>query len=217
LQSSAGVGGIIDFENVLGLKEESWVPILNARWRTSENWRIELEYFNLNRSGTKTLGQDITWNGQTIPAGSTVDSKFDFSDVRVSFGYSVYKTKDKELGFALGAHVADIKAEIGLSGQSGAAGKLIAPLPVFSMFSGFAMSDNWAVAARFDAFSLTFDPFHGHLYDLGLDLLWNPWRHIGFGAGFRSLQVQAGVSATDFSGDIDMNFSGPIIYMTAAF
>jgi hypothetical protein len=217
LESSSGVGAIVDFENVLGLQKESWVPFFYGRWRTSERWRVEAEYFNLNRSGFKVLGQDVTWHGQTFPAGSSVDCKFDFADVRVSVGYSFYKTQDKELGIALGAHVADVNAEIAASGVSGIAGKVLAPLPVVSLFGGFAMTDQWAVAARFDAFSLTYDPYHGHLYDLGLDLLWNPWRHIGFGAGFRSLQMQGGVSSSKFTGDIDVSFSGPVVYMTAAF
>lgn len=217
LQSNLGVGALVDFENVLGLETQAWVPILNARWRTSEFWRVEVEYFNLNRSGSKVLDRDITWKGQTFPAGSSVDSKFDFSDIRVSVGYSLYKTKDKEVGIALGAHVADITASIGASGASGVAGNVIAPLPVVSFYAGFAMSEHWAIAARFDAFSLKFDPYHGHLYDLGFDVLWNPWRHVGFGAGFRSLEVKGGVSASDFSGDVDTNFGGPIFYMTVAF
>ena len=93
----------------------------------------------------------------------------------------------------------------------------MAPLPVASLFGGFALSDAWSVAARFDAFKFTWDPYRGHLYDSGLDLVWNPWRNIGFGVGYRSLQLSGTFNATHYRGELNAAYSGPIFYLNVTF
>jgi hypothetical protein len=215
--TNGGVGGVVDFENVLGLEQETWVPFASARWRFAESFRLEAEYFSINRSATRVIGENIDWGGSPIVAGSQVDSKFDFTDVRLSAGWSFYKTRDKELGIALGLHVEDIRLDVSTPNTSNTESDVVAPLPVLSAFGGFAMSDQWSVAVRFDAFKMSWDPYKGHLYDLGLDLVWNPWRNVGIGAGYRSLQLSGSVNAAHYKGELDAAYSGPIVYLTVCF
>jgi hypothetical protein len=215
--TNGGVGGIVDFENVLGLNQEAWVPFLSARWRFAENWRLEAEYFTINRSATHTIGENINWDGTDIPAGSQVKSYFDFTDLRVSAGWSFYKTQDKELGIALGLHVEDIRLNVSTNNTSNGDEQVVAPLPLLSLFGGFAMSDHWSVAARFDAFKITWDPYTGHLYDTGLDVIWNPWRSFGLGLGYRSLQLTGTFKSAHYKGELNAAYSGPILYLNVAF
>ena len=70
--STLGAGSNIDFERALGITTQKAVPNVFARWRTSERWRIDAEYFQLNRSGSNTLDQDIQWGDKVFPAGTTV-------------------------------------------------------------------------------------------------------------------------------------------------
>jgi len=215
--TNAGVGGVVDFESALGLKQETWVPFASARWRFADDFRLEAEYFSINRTSSHPAGQNIDWGGSIIPAGSQVDSKFDFTDVRLSAGWSFYKTQDKELGVALGLHVEDIRLNVSTTNTSRGEENVVAPLPVVSLFGGFAMSDHWSVAARFDAFKMTWDPYKGHLYDLGLDIVWNPWRNVGIGAGYRSLQLSGSVDSSHYKGELNAAYSGPIVYLNVAF
>ena len=60
----------------------------------------------------------------TFPIDAQMISKFDFSDARVSVGYSFFKTVDKELGVALGAHV--IWYNVGMSGTRTGIGNRVA-------------------------------------------------------------------------------------------
>ncbi len=215
--TNGGVGGVVDFENVLGLEQETWVPFASARWRFAESFRLEAEYFSINRSATRVIGENIDWGGSPIVAGSQVDSKFDFTDVRLSAGWSFYKTRDKELGIALGLHVEDIRLDVKSQNTSNSESDVVAPLPVASVFGGFAMSDQWSVAVRFDTFKMSWNPYKGHLYDLGLDLVWNPWRNVGIGTGYRSLQLSGSVNAAHYRGDLNAAYSGPIFYITVCF
>src|SRR5690349_18212342 len=43
--TSAGVGTIVDFENLLGMDDHAQAGNLSARWRFTERWRLEASYF----------------------------------------------------------------------------------------------------------------------------------------------------------------------------
>src|SRR5262245_53043549 len=62
LDSSLGVGANVDFERALGMTTQKTVPDAFFRWRFGEHWRLEAEYFELNRSGDKVIQQNINWN-----------------------------------------------------------------------------------------------------------------------------------------------------------
>jgi hypothetical protein len=216
-RSGGGTGALIDFENTLGLETQEWVAFASARWRITDDWRIEAEYFRFNRSATRTLSKDITWNDQVVTVGTQVHSVFDFSDIRLSTGYSFYKTKDKEFGAALGLHVAEFRTTVSSSTITDDGGTVTAPLPVLDLYGGFAMSEHFAIAFRFDAFKIAWNPYAATLYELGLDLTWNPWRNVGLGIGYRSLQLSGTVHSSSYDGSIDASFSGPVLYATFGF
>ena len=51
------------------------------------------------------------WGEQTFPVNADVSARFDFSDLRVSAGYSFFRTADKELGVGLGLHMVFVRHE----------------------------------------------------------------------------------------------------------
>jgi hypothetical protein len=217
LTGSSGTGALIDFEDAFGLSQTEWAPQALARWRFSERWRVEFEYFQLNRSNSRTTVQDITWGDTTIPAGTDVKGTFDVSVLRVSCGYSFFKTQDKELGVALGFHVTQFEADLQAAGFSTKDAKVTAPLPVLSAYGQFALTDDWSIQGRLDALRIEYDPFYGSILSVGLDAIWQPWRHWGFGLGWRTLQVQGGIHASDFTGDINTDYTGPILFVSSSF
>lgn len=218
LNSPSGIGTTVGFEDVLGLDNADLVGMGMARWRMSERWRLEVEHFALNRSNSKVLNQDIIWGDQTFPSGTQVDATFDVSVTRVSAGYSFFKTPDKEVGVALGFHVTNIKAELaGSGGGSADTGKILAPLPVLSGYGAVALTDKWALQSRLDMFRLEYDPYKGHIFSIGVDLLFQPWRHLGMGIGWRGLDIGASASNNDWEGAVRTAFSGPIAFLSTSF
>ncbi len=212
-----GVGASVDFERALGLQTNKSVPNFLARWRFTERWRVEAEYFELNRQGEKNLTQDIQWGDAVFPVGATVTSKFDFSDTRVSVGYSFFKSADKELGFALGAHVTRYDASMTSNGIGTQGGAVTAPLPVLSVYGQFALTDQWAIGGRLDRFSLTYDQYSGGITSMALDLLYQPLRHFGFGLGYRSMFVDFTSTNTTWTGQVTQSFQGPVLYANVSF
>jgi hypothetical protein len=215
--TNLGAGANIDFERALGMTTQKTVPDAFFRWRFTERWRLEAEYFELNRSGDKVLEQSITWNGQTFTAGTEVLSKFNFSDIRTSVGYSFFKTKDKELGVGFGFHVASYDVGLQAASVGDQAKKVLAPLPVLSAYGQFALTDEWAVGGRLDRFTMSYDKYDGNVTSIGIDVAYQPFRHVGFGLAYRSLFIILKATGPDFSAQFNQTFQGPLLYMNASF
>lgn len=215
-----GVGTVVDFQNTLGMGSTAWGPDAEFRWRMSEHWRLEVSYYWIGQDGNKSIDRDIQWGDVVYPVNAQVTSKLNFSDLRTSVGYSFYKTSDKELGIGLGLHVLGYQASLGTASQGTEGGNVLAPLPVLSIYGGFALDDQWSVSARLDLFSLTYQQYHGGITVLGLNLLYQPFRHVGFGIGYTGLFLNFQADSTglgSFQGKLNQNLQGPSFYVTASF
>jgi hypothetical protein len=215
-----GVGTNVNFQEMLGMDSWAWGPDVAARWRMSEKWRLEASYFWISQSGTKGITQDIQWGDVVYPINTQVTSKLNFADFRTSVGWSFYKTSDKELGVGLGLHVLSYEASLSSLTLGTEGGNVLAPLPVVSVYGGFAMNEHWSVQARLDVFSLTYQQYHGSITSVGLDVLYQPFRHVGFGVGYRALVIDFQADSTglgSFQGKYNQTLQGPAMYVTLTF
>lgn len=217
LDASGGVGVDVNFEDALGLDDRKLVAEGSMQWRFAERWRLDVEYFGITRRATRTLSQTIEWGDQTFNIGDEVDSKFRISDLRTSVGYTFFQRSDKELGFGLGLHSTALRASIDSTAGGAEAADVLAPLPVFSFYGNFALTDTWAMTTRLDWLSLSYDDYSGEIRSVALDFLYQPFRHAGFGFGWHSLLIDLGVDKTDWRGQMTLAYQGPAAYVTFSF
>jgi hypothetical protein len=217
LDSSLGVGASIDFEEALGLEEEMLVPFARSLIRLDQRWRVELEYFQVERDASETLEVEIQWGDQVFPVDTGLDAFYDVSVLRLSVGYAFFRRRDKELGLALGVHGAWIEAGLEDAAGNGDEGRLLAPLPVVSLYGGVALTDTWSVALRVDAFSLDYEEYSGQVLSNGIDLVYQPFRHVGLGVGYRDLLVDLELQDEDFPGKVESDFRGPVAFVNFGF
>jgi len=215
--TTSGLGTLIDLQDTLGLSGEATGPYASFRWRMSERWRLEASYVWISESGDKSLTQDIQWGDVNFPINANVSSKFNFSDLRSSVGYSFYKTSDKELGVGLGLHVLSYQLSLSSLNLGTEAGNVLAPLPVLSVYGGFALNEQWSVSARLDWLSLTYQQYHGGITSVGVDLLYQPFQHFGLGIGWRSLNLNFQATSGRFVGKFEQSLQGPQLFLTASF
>jgi hypothetical protein len=217
LDANTALGADVNFEDLLGLSNRKLVGEANLYWRFGERWRLGVDYFSINRSGNRTLTQDVTWNGQTFNASTNVNSQSKISDLRTTVGYSVFKRSDKELGFGVGLHWTGLKFSLDASGVGVESKSVTAPLPVLFMYSNVALTDTWAMSTRLDWLSLNYDKYSGSVRAVGFDFIYQPYANVAFGMGWHAMILGLKVENPDSRMQARLGLQGPAANVSYSF
>lgn len=211
------VNGAVDFEDELNLADRKTMPTLLASVRLGERWKVEMEYFSLDRSGSRAVSRNISWGDNVYPINTVVGSEFDSDIYRLSGGYSFIKDSQKELGVALGLHVTDFTVSLSAAGVGTQVGETLAPLPTIGVYGAYAFTPKWLLSGRVDYFSLNYDEYDGSLVNLSIGVDYRFTRNFGVGLGFRHVDYDVEVSKSKYNGGINYKFTGPVLYGVATF
>jgi hypothetical protein len=217
LDSAAGRGTSVNFEDTLGLSNNKAMPVLLGMARLGERWRLEFEASSLHRSGSRTLDRTINWGNNSYTFGTTVASQFDSDIFRLSGGYSFVKSNVAELGVALGLHATDFSTSLSAPNLGAQRNDVIAPLPTIGVYGAYAFTPRWLLSGRVDYFSLNVDNYSGSLVNFNAGVDYRFARNFGVGLGYRHVDYQLSASNSRFTGDVNYRFSGPMFYLTGSF
>jgi hypothetical protein len=212
-----GLGSLIDFEDDLGLDETNVIGLFMFRMRLSERWRLEAEYFKLDRDNEKQLSRTIDWGDLNIPINAVARGDFSVEDVRVSVGYSFFQRKDKEIGVGLGAHVMSMEASLSTRNFGSERADESAPLPVVTFYARMALTDRWLLNVRVDRLSLDYEDIDGSIFSSGTEFVYQPWRHFNIGIGYRDINMDVTSTSDDWRGKAQVRQSGPILFVSGTF
>ncbi len=214
---SQSTGISVNLEDALGLDTNMLVLRAEgiARLGDSRRHRLDFGYFDLSRSGTKTLGRDITIGNTLYPTGTTVDSEFDLKLFKGGYSYSL--VQDARIDFGLGAGLYVLPVKFRISTSSGGAleeSSSTSPLPFLEMHIDYALTPKLFIKQSLNLFYVEYQNFKGRLVDAMIGLEYNLWKHFGLGFAFNifSLHVEDKGSATNLKGSIDLAFSGLMLY-----
>ena len=68
-----------------------------------------------------------------------------------------------------------------------------------------------------DWLSLTYGNYTGDVRDMAIDMHYQPYRHVGFALGMRSLVLDLKIDNPDWTGRARTVFTGPAAVMTVSF
>ena len=193
--------------------------------RLGERWRLQLEYYRINRDGTKMLDRQIDWGDTSFPVGVTLETKLDSAVYRFTGGYSFYKAPNAEAGVGFGFHVTDFKTQ--LSGQGtgalGASGfqreiqNTLVPLPTLGLYGTYVFAEKFAVRGRVDYLSLRVDQYDGSLVNWQASFDWRFAKSWVAGVGYRYVDYKLDSEDADFVGHAQYKFKGSTIFANAQF
>ncbi len=211
-------GSEIDLENFLGLPDEQTILQLDAIFRFSDYHRLELGYFELERSGTATLQTEVNFGDEQFAAGTVVDSRFDTNILRLSYAYSLINDAQKELGFMAGVHFSKFDAEISAeaTGQR-ATSSAETPLPVVGAHGSIALGRKASLGARIQLFRMDFDSYDGYLSYLTVDLQRRFGDNFSVGLAYNFYMMKLDSSENDLTGSLEIRHSGPAFFVSAGF
>lgn len=214
----------IRLEDELGLADRKGTPYVLLGMRLGERWRLDFEYYRLNRSSSVTIGREIQWGDVTFPASATLNSQFDTSIYRLVGGYSFYRTPQAEAGASFGLHITDFT--LGLSGQgNGPLGLAfqneqrdqLVPLPTIGLYGSTMLSDQWVLRGRVDYLSLNYQGYDGSLTNWLLALDWRFAKNWNAGFGYRFVNYKLESTKERFHGQVNYEFKGPTLFVGANF
>lgn len=215
--STLARGTSVSFEDDLNLTDRKALPAILGAVRLGERWRIEAEYFALNRDGSRAINRNINWGNNLYTVGTVVNSSFDSDIFRLSGGYSFVKDNRSELGVALGVHVTDFAASLSAAGIGTQVGDALAPLPTIGLYGAYALDSKWLVNGRLDYFSLKYEDYDGTLVNFNLGVEYRFTRSFGAGLSYRHVNYDVDVTKSSYNGGVQYKFSGPMLYGVMSF
>ena len=85
------------------------------------------------------------------------------------------------------------------------------------MYGGYAFNNQWMLTARADWLSADIGDVEGDLLRFGARILYQPFEHLGFGAGYDYLDANVTVKDGEKRTAVDGVISGPALFVTMTF
>lgn len=227
----------IDVEDVLGVDDSKSVPWGGIYWHFARRHSVEAEFFTLNRSAsiTEPFEPPLQIADIFIESG-TIATSYDTNVTRLTYGFSAIRNERSDLQLKAGLHRASLKANISLSGAicdpttspstppgcpslgTGLESEDVsAPLPHFGVAWAYALTPTVGFNVAGMGFAIELDNIDGSIFEMDADIVWQPFRHVGFGLGYRYFRVDVDSKGSDLNGEFEFQYHGPSIYVQASF
>ncbi len=208
-----GPGSEFEFENVTDLEEKVTIGRLDGRLRFSERHSMAFSYYDINRTGGKSLETEIEWEGEVYPIGISVESLFEQKVVKLSYAYNFIDRPRGEMGFSFGVHTMDFN--LGLrtaNGLQASDAQATAPLPVIGLNGQYRIGDKWRFVGSVEWLDVTVGDYQGVFTDTVLSIEHDTFDRFGFGFGINTYGLDIEAKSGDLTGLIDLGFNSAVVY-----
>ena len=215
VSGDAGVGALLDLEDLLDVEEDNLVARVDAFYAFSPRHRVDLNVYDIRRNGTETVGDDIQVGDVVIPAGD-VHTSIDTLIVKASYRYNFVTDARTAIGASFGLHTMGIdlalsSAEFDVSESV----RATAPLPVIGLHGEYALSERWKLLASSEIFQIDIGFADGFLADNRVALEHDTFDHFGWGVAVNGFQLDASVEDDSLDADLEYAYQGVFLYLRA--
>ncbi len=217
--ANAPIGTYIDFSDTLGGDTKAYVFRLDGLYRFNEHHGLDFSFYRIKFTGSRVLGQDIEWGGETFPISTAVDSEIKFDVYKLNYQYSVYHNDKVELGALFGLHIMKAFVSINASqiGQSEAE-SITAPLPVFGLFADYNFTPRFSIFYNYQFFFINYqDKIRGALQDFIIGLEYRVIRNIALGAAYNRFNLNAEVKDETKTLNLNTGWNAGMLYAAIYF
>ena len=210
----------------LGVDDTETNAAFSARWRFTERWRLTFDYFGLDVNGNVREDFDELDFGDIQASGFlAVDTKFKTDFYIAQVGYSLLKNERAELGIGAGVHIVrfDTKLKVsgGINNASGSVQSdsvdLTAPLPNVLGYGTYAFTPKLSLDGSVGWFGLSYSDYDGNLLTLAANLDYRLTDHFGVGVGYNYINMDLTINKSNRKDKYDIDYKGPVLYVTASF
>jgi hypothetical protein len=204
------MGTPVNAERDLGLPGRLHQGRVEFMFRLRERNKLRVEYYEADRSATKTLANTIVFGDNAFLAGQQVQTAVNWRSFGLTYTYSLYRSDRFEVGTGLGLFFLQAEAlgAIPATGQT-TDESAAEPLPTLPLDLTWCISRRFSATARANYVKAAVSGFSGSFEDLHGDLQyrWNPYFTLGL--GYTSMRISVAGHSSSFAGDISTSFRGP--------
>ena len=208
-----GEGSDIDFEKDLGLDSSGTFFRADGYYRFNSKHRLDFSIYDLSRDGAAQIDREVMFNDNTFDIDTTVSSNFDLLILKAGYTYTFLQRDRGYLGLSLGLYTADTKIKLSEPTVGSVESKSVtAILPVAGLRGEYAMTPKWTLRGNGEIFRYEIDNIDGSFTDVyaGVDYKLN--KQLAIGLGYNKVLLNVEASKNNFSGDLDWDYDGALIY-----
>lgn len=216
-------GTNINLENA-GLPHTKSSFDAGVTWRFFPRHRVDVEWFQASRSGSKTFNDSITIGDNTYPLGATVNAESKYRFLLADYRYSFMKTDDLELAGAIGFYGARFSFDLNATGvrngnpsSSSTSVSTPVPLPVIGLTADWYVNQRFKVFGFVEGLKAKIGDVDGRVLVTGAAAEYMFTRSLGAGARYMYTDVHADVTKTSFNGSFDWRMNSVALYAKMLF
>lgn len=214
-------GTVIDLENDFGFDDTDRFRI-DGYWRMTPRQKIRFMYFDTRRTENTTIDEQIEFQGEVYPINTDLKVTFDTTVAELAYEFAFLRGDRYEVNATIGVHNLKFRLGLEVTGNNvdfseSRTAEANGPLPMVGLNGIWKINDKFYLQAAAQFFRINYDPYEGRLSDINASLVWQAFRHVGFGAGYNDFTTRVDVTGDDFHGRLKWRYGGARIFVIASF
>jgi hypothetical protein len=224
--SDGSLGTGIDFEQDLGLDDTQTRIMAGGYWRFFKRHRLDVSYFDLDRSGDSSSTVNISFGDEVFQADLPLHAFLDIEVFNLGYSYSILFDEKKELAVGLALSFQDLTA--GLQGtvagqplEVSESSSVLAPLPTFTGRFSYAITPKWIVDANIGYFTIEVDSggdeLSGDIIAGNAGVRWQLLKHFHLGLLYQFFHVDVNTKNETKQLAVEYDYFGPVLFVGWSF
>jgi len=200
---------------------------IDGFYRFSKKHRIDWTYYGSRRSGTATATQeyiigdpDDPQGGFIIPRDSNIQAQWNFDLLKIGYAYSFLNKRRYEMFIGTGLNIRNLDIAINyqaaistFSDSDSFDSEGLIPLPTAVIGGRWHFTEKWQSIFRYEIFMLEVGDYRGSQQDFQLLFEHSTFKHVGFGLGINTVNINMRAQDETFRGEFDSRILGLLGYI----
>ncbi|MEO7199106.1 MAG: hypothetical protein ABIY56_02700 [Dokdonella sp.] len=213
------MGQRIRFEDTFDLAKDDVRPRMDGMFRMGDRHRLLFNYYNLKRSRSAYLDEDLHFNGEDFSIDTEVTGRFALSLATLSYEYALVETPTLTVGASIGAHWLDTKVSIKADDESqlDARTRASGGAPAIGLRFLATPGEHWRFGGTLQAFKADVGKVDGKFERAGVNVEYRFAQGVGVQLGYDWFRLRADYRKPQWNGSLDLRINGPTLGMTFAY
>jgi hypothetical protein len=211
-------GTVVSGEDDLGLRDQSEMGDVELEFRIRKRHRLRVNYFRSDRSASQVIDREIQFGDDTFDAGDRVESRLDWREFSITYGYTFLRRARYDVYGSFGLHLAEVRAagEVDADDIREEENQTF-PIPAVGLGGLVRITDHFHFEGRVDYLTVSYEDVDGTLLDARGSVVYRFNRNLALGAAYVFTQREASSEEEGDSGLFDLRHSGPELFLRVTF